>query len=41
MISEASCDSQDWSNDAEKSALITGAHYIVIYIQKENSYFKL
>ncbi len=26
---------QDWSNDAEKSALITGAHYIVIYIQKE------
>jgi len=24
LISEGSCDTEDWSNDAEKSALITG-----------------
>ncbi len=24
MISEDSCDTEDWSNDAENSALITG-----------------
>ena len=24
MISEGSCDTEDWSNDAENSALITG-----------------
>ncbi len=37
MISEGSC--EDWSNDAENSALITGITYIFIYIQMENSYF--
>ncbi len=39
MISEASCDTEDWSNVAENSALITG-----IYkknIKKENGYIKL
>ncbi len=36
MISEGS---EDWSNDAEKSALITGINYILNYIQIE-SYFK-
>ncbi len=41
MISEGSCDAEDWSNDAENSALITGINYILLYIQKENSYFKL
>ncbi len=32
MISEGSCDTEDWSNDAENSALQ--------YIQIENRYFK-
>ncbi len=33
MISEGSCDTEDWSNDAE--------NYILKYIQIENCYFKL
>ncbi len=41
MISEWSCDSEDWSNDAENSALITEINYILQYIEKENIYFKL
>ncbi len=41
MISEGSCDTEDWSNDAENSALITGINYILKYIQIENSYLKL
>ncbi len=28
MISEGSCDTEDCSNDAENSALITGINYI-------------
>ncbi len=28
MISEGSCDTEDWSNDAENSALSTGINYI-------------
>ncbi len=39
MISEGSCDTEDLSNNAENSALITGINYILIYIQIENSYF--
>jgi len=35
VISEGSCDSEDWSNDAENTALITG------HIQIKISYFKL
>jgi len=31
MISEGSCDAEDWSNDAENSALITGINYILKY----------
>ncbi len=27
---------EDWSNDAENSALITGIHYILKYIQIQN-----
>ncbi len=27
MISEGSCDTKDWSNDAENSALITGIYF--------------
>ncbi len=38
MISEGSCDTEDWSNDAEKSALITEINYILQYIHIENSY---
>ncbi len=43
MISEESCVTEDWSNDAEKSALITEIIYISKYIQIENIlfYFKL
>ncbi len=29
MISEGSCDTEDWSNDAENVALITGINYIL------------
>ncbi len=32
---------EDWSNDAENSALVTEINYILEYIQIENSYFKL
>ncbi len=38
MISEGSCDTEDWSNDAENSALITEINYILKYIYIENSY---
>jgi len=41
MIYKGSCDTEDWSNDAENSALITGINYILKYIQIENSYLKL
>jgi len=34
VISEGSCDTEDWSNDAENSALITGINNIFKYIQK-------
>ncbi len=36
MISEGSCDTEDWSNDAENSALITGINYVLIYNTVEN-----
>ncbi len=36
-----SCDTEDWSNDAENTAYITGINYILQYIHTENSYFKL
>ncbi len=47
MISEGSCDTEDWSNDAEiflhrkKQLCITGINYILKYLQIENGYFKL
>ncbi len=37
MISEESCDTEDWSNNAENSALITEINYILQYILTENS----
>ncbi len=36
MISEGSCDTEDCSNDAENSALITEINYILTDIQIEN-----
>ncbi len=33
MICEGSCDTKDWSNDAENSALITEINYILKYIK--------
>ncbi len=41
MISEGSYDAEEWSNDAETSALITGINYILEYIKTGNGYFKL
>ncbi len=41
MISEGSYVTEDWSNDAENSALITRINYILQYIQIENCYFRL
>ncbi len=35
MISERSCDTGDWSSDAENLALITGINYIIKYIKIE------
>ncbi len=32
--------SDDWSNDAENTALITEINDILTHIQTENSYFK-
>ncbi len=40
MISEGSCDTEDWSNDAENLALITEINYILKYIKIESCYFK-
>ncbi len=40
MISEGSCDTEDWSNDAENSALIIGINYVLKYIKIDN-YYKL
>ncbi len=39
MISEGSSDTENWSNDAENSALITVKNYILKYFQTKNSYF--
>jgi len=41
VISEGSCDAEDWSNDAENTALITGINYILQYIHKEKNYCEI
>ncbi len=41
MISEGSCDTEDWSNDAENSDLITAINYILTDIRIENTYCKV
>ncbi len=40
MISEGLCDTEDCSNDAENSALITGINDILKYVHIENSSFE-
>ncbi len=40
MISEGSC-TEDWSNDAENTALITEINDILKYIKIDKHYFKL
>ncbi len=35
MISEESCDTEDWSNDAENSDLITAINYILKYSSRK------
>ncbi len=39
-FSEGSCDTEDWSNDAKNSALITAINYILLCSRIEDSYFK-
>ncbi len=39
MISKRSCGTEDWSNEAENSALITGINYILKYINIEKTFF--
>jgi len=39
MISEGSCDTEYWSNEAENSALITGTSCILKYSKTENDSF--
>jgi len=41
VISEGSCGTEDWSNDAENTALIRGINDTLLYIDIENRYFKL
>jgi len=36
VISEGSCDTEGWINDAENSALITGINYSLTYTHTEN-----
>ncbi len=38
MISEGSCDTEDWSNDAENTALITEINYSSTDIHIENCF---
>ncbi len=38
MISEGSCDTEDWSNNAEIPAVNIGINYFLKYISIENLY---
>jgi len=35
VISEGSCDTKDWSNDAENTDLITGINHILTYSNRK------
>jgi len=39
MIYEGSCDTEDWSNDGENSALITGINHILQYFKNGKPLF--
>ncbi len=41
MICEGSRDTEDWSIDAENSALITEINYFLKYIKIKHQHFKL
>ncbi len=41
MISDGSCDTEDWSNEIKIQLCFTGINYILKYIKIENSYLKL
>ncbi len=41
MISEGSCDTKDWSNDAENSALHHSNSIVFLNVKIEVSYFKM
>ncbi len=41
MISDGSCDTEDWKYDAENPALITGTNDLLKYIQTEKQLFKI
>ncbi len=41
MISEGSCDTEDWSKDAEIQLCITEINYSLKYIKIESSYFNM
>jgi len=41
MISDGSCDTEDWSNDAENSALHHRNKLHLKYIKVQNKFFKL
>ncbi len=39
MISEGSCDTEDWSNDVEMQLCVSGINYILKHVKIESSYF--
>jgi len=39
VISEGSCDTEDWSNDAENTAFFRGINDILIYIKNRKQSF--
>ncbi len=38
MISEGSCESEDWSNDVENAALLSGINNILKHIKQKKIY---
>jgi len=40
VISEGSCDTEDWSDDDENTAFVTGINYILTCFKIENCCFK-
>jgi len=38
VISEGSCDTEDWSNDPENTALITGINYTLLFTYSNRNF---